>query len=75
MTEVEFMQGEGVGPHNFYTDEVKAAIAIVRLVKTNRRLARVILQKRLGRRRGRRIAAKLRDYRERGFCEGLSSSR
>ena len=71
MIEVETLVGEGIEAHNFYLDEVEAAIALIQLVKASRRRACVILRYRLGKRRSRRIAGRLRGRRG-SYLEALS---
>lgn len=65
MTEpvVEMRAAEGL--KRFFADKVIAAVAFALLVRQNRKQERVFLQKRLGRRRGRRFAAKLRNPQQR----------
>lgn len=58
MTEVEFIEGEGIGRHNFHQDKVVAAVAFMRIVRCSQRRRRLWLQKLLGKRRGRRVFAK-----------------
>jgi hypothetical protein len=57
--EVERLVGEGLA--NIHRDPVVAALNLLLIVKgRNRRRDRVFLQKRFGRRRGRRICARAR---------------